>query len=158
MNAIYKYLDSTEYKKASKLIDYTALGPPLPPKLRVTSTDIQSVTLDWTLSQYPRPEFIKGFRLLVDSKQNQIFEKSINEFIFKDLQPGKKYDMEIVTLTNWIIGQSNPSNKIMLICPHRPHAPLINQLPSAKPYPVIIGWKAVTTRSTGTHDQILFYK
>jgi hypothetical protein len=159
VNAIYRYLDSTEYKKSSKIIDYTALGPPLPPKLTIITTDIQSITLNWTMShEYPRPEFIKGYKLVVDGSQNQIFEKHINEFIFKDMQPGKKYDIEIVALTNWIVGQSNPSNKISLLCPNRPYAPLITQAPSAKPFTVIIGWKSVRTRSTNKQDQILLYK
>ncbi len=158
VNAVYRYMDSSEYKKASKTIDYTALGPPLPPRLRATSTDVQCISLDWLMDQYPRPEFIKGYRLIVDSQQNQVFEKNINEFLFKDMQPGRQYDLEVTTLTNWIVGQSKPSNRLNLICPTRPHAPLISQLPNTKPFTAVIGWKPVRTRSTNRHDKIAFYK
>lgn len=151
-------MDSTEYKKSSKSIDYTALGPPLPPKLRASTSDIQCISLEWIMDQYPRPEFIKGFQLIVDNQKNQVFEKNVGEFLFKDMQPGRQYDIEIVTLTNWIVGQSQPSNRLNLICPNRPNAPLISQLPNTKPFTVIIGWKPVKTRSTNRHDTILFYK
>ena len=152
-------MDSLEYKKASKTIDYTALGPPLPPKLRASTTDVQCVSLEWLIDGlYPRPEFIKGYRFIVDSEYNQVFEKNVNEFLFKDMQPGRQYDLEVVTLTNWIVGKSKPSNKLNLICPSRPNAPLITQMPNTKPYTVIIGWKPVKTRTTNRHDKIVFYK
>ena len=158
MNAVYRYMDTTEYKKASKLIEYTALGPPLPAKLRAGSTDIQCISLEWSLDQYPRPEFIKGYQLVVNSEESQVFNKNINEFLFKDMQPGRQYDLEVITLTNWIVGRSQPSNQLNLICPNRPNPPLITQLPNAKPFTVIIGWKPVKTRSNNKHDKILFYK
>lgn len=158
MNAVYRYMDSSEYKKASKIIDYTALGPPIPPRLRASTSDVQCVSLDWVMEQYPRPEFIKGYRLIIDSQPNQVFEKNINEFLFKEMQPGRQYEIEVITLTNWIVGSSPPSNRLTLVCPHRPHAPLISQLPNIKPYTVMIGWKPVRTKSTQAHDRIASYK
>lgn len=140
------------------MIDYTALGPPEPPRLRVNSVDIQSVTLEWIMTQYAKPDFIKGYRLIVNSEPNEVFEKNINEFMFRDLQPGFCYEIEILTLTNWMIGSSQPSNKITLVCPNRPQAPLITQVPSLRTNSVVIGWKPVEPRSSSKADQILFYK
>lgn len=158
MTAIYRSIDSIESKRTSKVIDYTALGPPEPPRLRVNFVDLRSVTLEWIMSQYAKPDFIKGFRLIVNGELNEVFEKTINEFIFRDMQPGYCYDIEILTLTNWMIGASLPSNKITLICPNRPKAPLITQLPSIRTNSVVIGWKPVEPRSNNKPDQILLYK
>lgn len=46
MNTVYRHMDSSEYKKASKIIDYTALGLPIPPRLRDSTSDVQCVSLD----------------------------------------------------------------------------------------------------------------
>jgi len=140
------------------VIDYTSLSPPEPPRLRVSSVDLQSVTLEWITSQYAKPDFIKGYRLIVNSEPNEVFEKNINEFLFKDMQPGFCYEIEILTLTNWMIGSSQPSNMITLLCPERPNAPLITQLPSLRSNSVVIGWKPVEPKSNNKSDQILLYK
>lgn len=150
--------DTTEYKKSSKTLYYTPLGPPNPPRLRVNAVDIQSATLEWISPHYPRPEFIAGYRLLVNSEPMQAFEKNANEFLFTDMQPGRKYNIEIVTLTNSIVGESKPSNLITLICPRRPSPPLISQLPTVRPNSAIIGWKPCEPKSSNKCDQILFYK
>jgi len=148
----------TEYKKASKTIIYTALGPPHPPRLRVNATDLNSVTLEWIVQHYPRPEFITGYRLMINNETNQVFEKHVSEFLFTDMQPGRKYDIEMLTLTNSIVGQSQPSNQINLICPLRPVPPLITQLPSVRPNSAVIGWKPAEPRSNNRWDQLLYYK
>ena len=161
MNAIYQQansLDTTEYKKASKTINYCALGPPHPAKLRVTAINANAVSLEWTTQHYARPEFITGYRLVVNGELSTLFDKSISEFAFADMQPGKRYDIEIVTLTNAIIGQSNPSNMISVMCPHVPNSPLITQLPTIRPNSVVIGWKPSEPRSNHKWDDILFYK
>lgn len=119
---------------------------------------MNSVTLEWITQHYPRPEFISGYRLIVNGEPNKIFEKNVNEFLFTDMQAGKKYDIEIVTLANSIVGQSKPSNQISLICPMTPNAPLITQLPTVRPNSVVIGWKPVIPRTNNKWDQILFYK
>lgn len=110
------------------------------------------------MSPYPKPDFIKGYRLIVNSEPNEIFEKNINEFIFKDMQPGFAYEIEILTLTNWMVGACLPSNKITLLCPSRPLTPVISQLPSLRSNSVIIGWKPVEPKSVNKSDQILLYK
>lgn len=161
MNAIYKIYNSsttTEYKRSSKTIIFTALGPPTPPRLRVNAVDIQTAALEWIASHYPRPDFIAGYRLMVNSELNQTFEKSISEFLFTDMQPGKKYTIELITLTNAIVGESKPSNSITLVCPRRPNPPLISQLPTVRPNSVIIGWKPSDPKSNNKCDQILSYK
>lgn len=143
---------------SSKMIHYTPLGPPHPPRLRANAIDLYSVSLEWNTQDYPRPEFITGYRLRVNSELNQIFDKNIHEFLFTDMQPGKKYDIEIITLTNAIVGQSEPSNTISLICPRPPAAPLISQLPTVRPNSVVIGWKPNDMRVNNKYDQVLFYK
>ena len=151
-------METEEYKKSSKTLQYTALGPPHPPKLRVSAVDIFSSTLEWLPQHYPRPEFITGYRLIVNGELSQIFEKNVNEFIFADMQPGRKYDIEIVTLTNSIVGQSQPSNRITLVCPLRPRAPIITQLPSVRPNACVIGWKAPDFNSNNNWDNVICYK
>ena len=82
MHAIYKF-DSTstlEYKRSSKTIIYTPLGPPSPPKLKVSSRDLYSANLEWIPQLYPRPEFITGYQLVVNGELNKMFEK--NNFIY----------------------------------------------------------------------------
>lgn len=161
LNAVYKLANSTlygEYKSSSKSILFTPLGPPEPPRLRVNAVDVQSATLEWIVPQYAKPEFITGYRLIVNSEPGQMFNRGDREFVFKDLQPGKSYKIEIATVTNSIVGQSKPSNAITIVCPQRPKAPLITQLPTVRPYSAVVGWKPADPRSTNKYDQILFYK
>ena len=161
MTAVYKHVDetnATEYRKSSKSLSYTPLGPPHPPKLRANGIGMQSVTIEWFVQQYPRPEFITGYRLIINSELKRIFEKTVNEFIFTDMMPGKVYEIQIITLTNSIVGQSKPSNPLILVCPQRPSQPLVTQLPTVRPNSVVLGWKPTVPRSSNKCDQILLYK
>ena len=47
--------------------------------------DLYSANLEWTPQQYPRPEFITGYQLVVNGELNKIFEKEANEFFFADM-------------------------------------------------------------------------
>ena len=87
VHAIYKFDTSStiEYKRSSKTIIYTALGPPPPPKLRVSSRDLYAATLEWIPQPYPRSEFITGYQIDVNGELNKIFEKDSNEFFFSDM-------------------------------------------------------------------------
>lgn len=161
MNAVYKQIGTNEikeYVKSSKTVIYTPLGSPHAPKLRVNSVDEQSAIIEWLSESYPRQEFITGYRLLINSEQGQLFNKDINHFMLKDMQPGKQYSIQIVTLTDSVVPQSKPSNPITLICPIKPKQPLISQLPSVRPNSATIGWRPVEPRSIQKHDQIVSYK
>lgn len=158
---MFKLVNSTEageYKSSSKMIVFTPLGPPTAPRLRVNAVDIQSAIVEWIPSEYAKPDAVSGYKLLVNNEPSQTFKKNDREFLFKDMQPGKSYKLEIVTLTNSVLGESNPSNAITVICPQRPNPPLVNQLPSARPYSAVIGWKPVNVRSPNIYDQIICYK
>ena len=74
-----------EYKRSSKTIIYTPLGPPPPPKLKVSARDLYSANLEWIPQLYPRPEFITGYQLVVNGELNKMFEKDANEFFFSDM-------------------------------------------------------------------------
>jgi len=92
VHAIYKFDSSStlEYKRSSKTIIYTPLGPPSPPKLKVSSRDLYSANLEWIPQLYPRPEFITGYQLVVNGELNKMFEKNANEFFFSDMVSFKK--------------------------------------------------------------------
>jgi hypothetical protein len=139
-------------------MNYMPLGPPSAPRLRVSSIDLQSITLEWHAPQYARPDYISGYQLIINSEYKQIFEKDVNEFVFTDMQPNQKYDIQIVTLTNETIGRSEPSNVVTLVCPHKPPAPVISQLPTVRPNSIVVGWRPSEPRSSNNYDRALFYK
>jgi hypothetical protein len=72
--------------------------------------------------------------------------------------PERKYDIEILTLTNSIVGKSAPSNRVTLICPMRPTPPLIQQLPSIRPHSATIGWKTTDSKTNEDWDNVICYK
>lgn len=150
--------NATEYKKSSKSLSYTPLGPPNPPRLRATGVGLQAVNVEWLVQPYPKPDFLLGYRLIVNSELKQIFEKKIGEFIFADMLPGKVYELQILTLVNPIVGQSLPSNPLILICPERPAQPLISQVATTRPNSVTVGWKPPKAKSHNRYDQILYFK
>ena len=80
---------ASEFKINSSIINYISLGPPHPPKLRVINVDIQAVTLEWAMPDYPKPEFITGYRLMVNSEYKEKFGTNQKEFIFNELKPGE---------------------------------------------------------------------
>jgi hypothetical protein len=135
-------MDASEYKSSSNTIIFTPLSAPDPPRLRVTSVDLQLARIEWTPAHYAKGDLISGYRLLINSVESQLFDKKDREFVFKDLQPGKSYKLEIVALTNATIGKSLPSNAITIVCPNRPNPPLITQMSTVRPYSVVVGWKA----------------
>ncbi|RNA39092.1 hypothetical protein BpHYR1_016864 [Brachionus plicatilis] len=161
VNAVYKLVGANEireYVRSSKKLFYTPLGPPHSPKLRVNSVDEQTAMIEWITESYPRPDFVTGYRLIVNSELGQLFQKDINQFLLKDMQPGKQYSIQIATLTNSVVPQSKPSNPITLVCPLRPTQPLISQLPSVRPNSATIGWKPVEPKSNQKFDRIVSYK
>ena len=42
------------------------------------------------MSDYPKPEYITGYRLLVNSEYKEKFSTNQNEFVFNELKPGLK--------------------------------------------------------------------
>ena len=126
--------------------------------MRVSSVDLQSARLEWIAPQYPRPEFITGYQLVVNGDSKTIFERDLNEFLFTDFQPGHKYEVSLLTLTNSIVGQSPPSNKIIIQCPHRPSSPMIAQFPTIRTNSVVIGWKPVEPKTSSKFDRVTIYK
>ena len=71
---------------------------------------------------------------------------------------GKSYTLELVALTNSIIGQSELSNPITIICPRKPKTPLIYQSSTLKINSVVISWKPTMPRSINKEDKIINYK
>lgn len=64
----------------------------------------------------------------------------------------------MVALTNSIIGQSEPSKPIKIICPKKPKAPYIYQSSTLRINSVVISWKPTLARSSNKEDQIWMYK
>lgn len=147
-----------EYEKSSKTLNYTPLGSPHAPKLRVNSVGEQTALMEWICESYPKQEFIKGFRLLVNSEHSQLFDKDVNKFELKDMQPGKEYSIQIVTLTDTVVPESKPSNSITLVCPLRPNSPLIHVSPSIRPNSAAIEWKPVEPKTDKNSDRVVSYK
>jgi hypothetical protein len=168
VNAVYKLAkqsegasgDATEFKKSSKVVNYSPMTPPKAPRLRVSAIDIQSATLEW-LNEAPtpsKPEFFTGYRLVVNGEQRQTFDKSVKEFLFADMQPGRKYEISLVSLTNSILGNSRQSNVVTLVCPRRPRAPVISSMQSTRPNSAVICWNQVEPKSELAFDQIVCYR
>ena len=135
------------------------MGVPNAPRLRVNAVDLRSCTLEWKLeTAYAKPEFLNGYKLIIDNSHRETFEKNVQEFLFADMQPGKKYDIELISLANSIVGDSKPSNKITLVCPKTPNAPVISALSTTRPNSAVIGWQQVEPKSENSYDQIISYK
>ena len=71
---------------------------------------------------------------------------------------GQSYRLELVALTNSIIGQSEASRAIVVTCPKKPKTPSIFQSSTLKINSVVISWKPTVPRSINKEDQILNYK
>jgi hypothetical protein len=136
-------------------INYTPLGPPHPAKLVVHSVDEYTCKLQWTTKPYPKLDFVTGYRLIINSKLDKLLNKNVNEFTFTDMKQGRTYDIQIVTLINSVVGQSDPSNTIVLVCPGKPATPRIVDLPTTRPNSIAIGWKACFTTQS---DEAILYR
>ena len=163
MNVIAVYVipnkgNMTQVKKASPTINHISLGPPHPPKLIVTNLGLQSVTIEWSLDDYPKPEYITGYRLIINSEYKHKFDKSKKDHVLNDLQPGNSYKLELVALTNSVIGQSLPSKAIEVKCPLKPRAPIIYLQQTVQVNSVMLGWKTELTQSSNKEDQIWMYR
>lgn len=137
------------------------MGPPAPPGMMVTSVDIQSATLEWSFGESVHSKHLDsltGYRLQVNGEDKQTFDRNCKEFLFTDMQPGKNYDLSVVSITDSLISESGQSNVITLVCPKRPYAPLISAMPTTRPRSAMIAWKPVEPRSSNYYDQILFYR
>jgi hypothetical protein len=153
--------EGLEFKRSSKVINYSPVAPPSAPRLRVTATDIQSASLEWVLDApltKTASEFFTGYRLVVNNEQRQTFDKSVKEFLFSDMQPGRKYEISLVSLTNSILGNARQSNLITLVCPRRPAPPVISAMQSTRPNSALISWNQVEPRSELPFDQIVCYR
>jgi hypothetical protein len=95
---------------------------------------------------------------MINNEHRQTFDKNVQEFLFADMQPGKKYEIEIISLADSVIGESKPSNRLTLICPLQPDTPLISALSTTRPNSAVIGWKQVEPKTDNSFDQILCYK
>ena len=147
-----------EVKKPSPTINHISLGPPHPPKVIVTNLVLQSVTIEWSLDNYPKPEYVSGFRLFINSEPNVKFEKNKNSHVLSDLVPGNSYKIQLVALTNSVIGQSLLSKCIEVKCPLKPSAPLIYSQPTVQVNSAMIGWKPEMPKSMNKEDQIWMYR
>ena len=82
----------------------------------------------------------------------------MHEFSFTDVESGQKYEFNVVTLADSLVGNGPQSNTIILQCPNRPSPPLISQLPTVKPNSAVIGWKPSETKTSSKFDQVNLYK
>ena len=148
----------TEFKSISKTVTHTSIGPPRAPTLRISNIDLQAVTLEWLVADYPRPDFISGYRLLVNSQYKEILSNNQHGLIFNELKPGKSYKLELIVLTNSVIGQSEPSKPLTIVCPLEPTPPNIYQSPTMRANSVMISWNPTVPRSYNKEDQVWMYR
>jgi hypothetical protein len=147
-----------EFKKPSDTINYIALSPPSAPILRAVGIDIQSVAIEWVIKDYAKPDYISGYKLTVNSEPNASFGAEQHGFVFNELTPGKSYKIELTAQTNSIVGHSEISKSMTIICPSVPKPPIIYESSTLKSKSVVISWKPSQPQTYNREDQILTYK
>ena len=115
-----------------------------------------SATLEWVPEPFYRPELIVGYRLQIDEDFDKTFEPNVREFMFTNMKPGQKYNVQIMTLTKDLT--SVLSNKITLVCPLIPSAPSITKIQSLRPNSATVGWKLTEPRSINGWDNIASFQ
>ena len=137
-------------------MNFIVFSEPQPPRLLVRSVSLYSATLEWKPEVFHKPELITGYRLLINEDFDKTFEPNEREFIFSNMRPGEKYDVQIQTMTKDLT--SRLSNKITLVCPLIPAPPTITKLQSLRPNSATVGWKINEPRSINGWDNISNYQ
>lgn len=147
-----------EIKKQSDKINHISLGPPNPPRVRVSQIGLESVTIEWSSDDYPKQEYITGYRLVINGDYKEKIGPKTKVHELKNLESGTSYKVQLITLTNSTIGQSQPSRLLTVRCPYKPDPPVISSLPTVQINSVMIGWTPVQPKSLNKEDSIWMYK
>jgi hypothetical protein len=147
-----------EFKKSSETINYIALSPPSAPILRAVGIDVQSVAIEWVIKDYAKPEYISGYSLTVNSEPHANFGPEQHGFVFNELIPGKTYKIELTAKTNSIVGHSDVSKPMTIICPSVPKPPVIYESSTVKSKSIVVSWKPSHAPTYSREDQVFTYK
>ncbi|KAJ7382965.1 hypothetical protein OS493_031741 [Desmophyllum pertusum] len=138
----------------SRVISFTMPGPPKPPLIHVTDLKDRKVTLTWKPPASFGEASVVGYRLL---KDEEAFREDLDcetlSLSLSGLEEDKHRRFSLLALTGHSVGDSKPSNTIVIHCPTPPISPQIYHRESATVGSICIVWKHTEPASTDNPEK-----
>ncbi|PFX18395.1 Titin [Stylophora pistillata] len=126
----------------SRVISFTMPGPPKSPLLHVRDLQDRQVTLTWKPPASFGDATVVGYRLLKDGKAfREDLSSETLSLSLTGLEEGVIHNFSLLALTGHSVGDSKPSNAVVVHCPIAPASPEIYIIESSTWGSICIAWK-----------------